>query len=159
MWPWSPHKLVRTMDVNNENTPPGSSAGGHVWSKTSPPSLHFDRRSGGFRLSLKFTPREGERPERIKSPRFETKEAANAAAQQWRLNWEEGRRGRSIHGRLPGEITISAQEQSVAPLGKSFEAICYSCHHVRNHPHCCKILGRVMSYHLSWPSRRNVDRN
>ena len=66
------------------------------WEKTPIPVIQEDKRTGKWRLRLRYAPRNSAKPKQVSSADFNTREEAEAAASWWILSWEQGNKGHGI---------------------------------------------------------------
>ena len=96
------------------------------WERTSAPVVSLDRGRKQWRLTLRYTPKK-KATRRVLSPFYATQEEARAAANWWRLSWEQGKRGERTN---PPEGHDEASRAPTLPQGKLPGQTCalmYTC--------------------------------
>ena len=122
----APQAKTSTTDSNKENREPSSPAAEMIWRKTSTPSVTEDKGRGKFRIRLVYTPSKGKAPARKTSQRFDTRQEAEAAVEDFRLGWEgkkrcweDRNRGQPTDDRVPLAATTSPYKDASVPRGQS----------------------------------------
>ena len=93
------------------------------WKSTSAPVVVHDKRTGKWRLNLRYTPTK-KKTRRVQSRWYDTEDEAKATADWWRLSWEQGNQGERVD---PPEGPDEVSTAEPLPQGKSIVISCCVC--------------------------------